>query len=100
MADKVKVKRWIRSGELDERYTDQDDILDDCGRLGEVMFEGEDGKMYVITVEAVISEANPDYVKDVLTAEEDLRRTYGTAKTHTAVREVRHQARASGQGST
>lgn len=72
----LEVKRWLRTGELDENHTLQDDILDDCGRLldkaysheilGEVMFEATDGKIYVINVEAMISEANPEYVKDVL----------------------------------
>ena len=76
MSEKIKVKRWLKAGELDPKKVDQDDILDDCGALldsaysheilGDVMFEGTDGKFYVITVEAIISEANPDFVKEAL----------------------------------
>jgi len=83
MSDKkLTVKRWIRCGELDEKQTEQDDILDDCGQLldkvytheilGEVLFEAEDGKMYTITVEAVIGEANPQFAKDILAEEDDV----------------------------
>jgi len=77
----VKVKRWIKGGELNESNVDQDSILDDCGNLldkscsheilGEVVFEGDDGKFYVITVEAVIAEGNPDYIKSVLEEEDE-----------------------------
>ena len=30
-----------------------------------MLFEGEDGVMYVLTVEAMIDVANPDYVRDM-----------------------------------
>jgi hypothetical protein len=33
--------------------------------LGEIVFEAEDGVIYAMTVEAVISAATPKYVKDV-----------------------------------
>lgn len=76
MADQFRVKRWLRSGELNSNCTTQDEILESCGDLldsacshdilGEVLFEATDGKVYVVTVEAVIAEANPEYVKDVL----------------------------------
>lgn len=56
MSEKIKVKRWLKAGELNAKKIDQDDILDDCGALldssyshdilGEVMFEGTDGKFY------------------------------------------------------
>lgn len=36
---------------------------------GEVVFEGEGGKVYVGTVEFMIGEANPDYVAAVLNEE-------------------------------
>ena len=65
---------------MDESNKEQPGILDNCGNLldsscssdilGEVVFEGEDGKFYVITVEAVIAEGNPDYIKSVLEEEE------------------------------
>lgn len=74
---KLRVKKWFESGELDSRNLKQDDILDECGRLldkaysheilGQTLFQATDGKYYTITVEAVISEANPEYVKDLLT---------------------------------
>jgi hypothetical protein len=76
----LKVKRWIYSGELDKSSRDKASILDNCGSLldkscsheilGEVVFEGDDEKFYVITVEAVIAEGNPDYIKSVLEEEE------------------------------
>lgn len=75
----LKVKQWIRSGELNETNKDSKSILENCGRLldktcahdilGEVVFEGDDGKYYVVTVEASISEGNPAYIKDVLNEE-------------------------------
>ena len=72
----IRVKHWLRTGELNPRNRTQKSILEDCGRLldsaysheilgGDVLFEGTDGKYYVITVEAVIGVANPEYVKDV-----------------------------------
>jgi len=78
--DKLKVKRWIRDGELNAVNMDQDSILENCGALldnacsheilGDVVFEGTDGKFYVVTVEALISEGNPEYIKSVLEEEE------------------------------
>lgn len=72
----MKIKKWIRTGELDPCIEDTDGIIEAAGAkldrvcshdiLGEVMFEGDDGKHYVVTVEAVIAEANPSYVKEVL----------------------------------
>jgi hypothetical protein len=72
----IRVKKWLRTGELNSRNRIQSSILEDCGRhldracsydiLGDVLFEGTDGKHYVITVEALIQEANPDYVKQIL----------------------------------
>lgn len=72
----IRVKKWIRHGELNPHNHKQASILEECGRLldsactseilGEVLFEGTDGKHYVITVEALIQEANPEYVKQIL----------------------------------
>ena len=39
--------------------------------MGEILFQGTNGKFYVGTVEFVIGEANPAYVKDVLQQIED-----------------------------
>ncbi len=75
----MKIKKWLRDGNegfAAQGLDDTDDILCAAGRLldhacshdivGEVLFRGEDGKYYVGTVEFVIAEANPEYVKDVL----------------------------------
>jgi len=72
----IRVKHWIRTGELNSCNRTQKSILEECGRLldkactpdilGDVLFEGTDGKYYVITVEALTQEANPDYVKQIL----------------------------------
>ena len=76
MTKKLRVKKWIYSGELDSKIKDQEGILEQCGRaldracsseiLGEVLFQATDGKYYVITVEALIGKANPEYVKDCI----------------------------------
>jgi hypothetical protein len=79
----IKVKKWIRSGELNRRNRTQASILKQCGRaldknnacdiLGDVLYQATNGKYYVINVEAVIEEANPEYVTDVLNEEADNR---------------------------
>lgn len=82
----MKIKRFISSGDLDvANVKDTKDLIKQAAYaldrayaadiLGDdaVLFEGEDGKIYCMTVEAVIDEANPDYVEEVLTriAEEE-----------------------------
>jgi hypothetical protein len=72
----LKVKKWILSGELDDRMKTQSQIIVQCGNLldkacsgeilGEVLFQATDGKYYVVCVEAMITKANPSYVKDCL----------------------------------
>ena len=77
----IKIKRWLRDGNdglggEDQDIYDSDSLLDAAGRaldkayshdiVGECVFEGEDGKFYVGCVEFVISEANPDYVRELL----------------------------------
>jgi hypothetical protein len=69
----LRVKKWIHSGELDTDDGTEKKILDHCGSLldsaesheiiGEVLFQATNGKYYVVTVEAVIGLANPEYVK-------------------------------------
>ena len=81
----MKIKRWIQDG--NEGFSTQDvfhteTLLEAAGRLldkaysheivGPIMFEGEDGKMYVGTVEFCIAEANPDYVKETLEELEEI----------------------------
>ena len=72
-----KIRRFLRSGEIDAQTIETtDDLLEQAGELldsssayeilgGDVLFEAEDGVMYVMTVEALIDVADPDYVKDV-----------------------------------
>jgi hypothetical protein len=80
----IKVKEWIRTGEIEGNPKTQARIIEQCGSLldgasaceiiGEVLFKGTDGKYYAVTVEAVIGEASKSFVKDVLAtkAEEDI----------------------------
>ena len=76
----MEITKWIQTG----NDTDLEDLCDDsteilmsiAGRkldkscaheiMGPVMFEADDGKTYVGTVEFVLAEANPEYVKQVL----------------------------------
>jgi hypothetical protein len=82
MSEKTKVRRVIRSGALTlKEGMTFDDIIDEAGPCldeahswdicGEVLFEGDDGKMYAGTVEFAITEANPGYVRKVLAEDED-----------------------------
>ena len=79
----IKIKRWIRDGHSylsADGLTDTDDLLEAAGRaldkayahdiMGEVVFKGTDGKFYVGCVEFDISEANPDYVNELLADDE------------------------------
>jgi len=75
---KLKVKQWLDTGELQNDLTTEEEILDGCGRLmdkayaheilggGVPMFIADDGKPYVITINACISEADPDFFADHL----------------------------------
>lgn len=74
MDDNLQVKRFLRTGNTDPRNLQ--DLLDEAGSLldeanshdivGEVVFEGTDGKYYVGTVEFCIGEINPDYLQNIL----------------------------------
>jgi hypothetical protein len=78
----MKIKRWIEDGNdgLAEEVGTTEELLERAGAaldqhysheiMGEVLFEGEDGKVYVGTVEFVVAEANPDYVKMILEDDE------------------------------
>ena len=71
--DTMKIKKWIK-GENEYKTTEKviemaGVALDDaCANeiVGDCLFQGQDGKYYVGTVEFVIQEANPEYVKDAL----------------------------------
>ena len=79
MAKKIRVKEWIRRGELGEHMT-QAAIIENCGDLlddaeaseiiGEVLFKATNGKYYTVTVEAVLGEASKSFVQDILDEEE------------------------------
>ncbi len=70
-----KITEWIRNGEIGEVETIED-VNQIAGRLlnkscshdilGETIFLAENGKTYVVTVEAVAGEIDPGYLKDVL----------------------------------
>lgn len=71
----MKIKKWIRSGinksdasDTNALMNDASDALDSAGSwdiMGDISFEGEDGKIYVGTVEFTIGEASADYMKDL-----------------------------------
>jgi hypothetical protein len=73
----MKIKRWIQDGHgalSCSGVNTEADLIEAAGAaldsacswdiMGEVMFEGEDGKIYVGCVEFIISEANPEYAKE------------------------------------
>ncbi len=75
-ANPLKIKQWLRSGELDtECIDDMDDIWVQANRaldkscshdiVGECVFMGDNGKWYVGRVEFEIVEADLDYVKEL-----------------------------------
>jgi hypothetical protein len=74
----IVVKEWIESGELNPKNKRMNAILEDCAGLmdgscacdilgGGILFKATNGKYYTITIEAVVGEASPEFVKDVLT---------------------------------
>jgi len=79
----IDIKRFIRDGHLSKSpdVKDTRELLERAGYLldkscshdicGEILFEGSDGNFYCLTVEAVIAEANPEYVKEVMAEEEE-----------------------------
>lgn len=73
----MKILKWIRDGHHGvSDCEDLDDLLDAAGRaldksyaqdiMGEIIFLGEDGKIYVGTVSFEVSEADPGYLRAVL----------------------------------
>lgn len=72
------IKRWIRTGEFggdDELPGNTNDVYYVAGCLldsacsheifGTVVFEADNGKVYVMSVEGCLGEINPDYLKDL-----------------------------------
>jgi hypothetical protein len=76
MEDTMKVQRWLRTGNISNEANDTDAILDESGGLlddacayeilDSPVFQGDDGKYYVVTLEASIAEANSAFVKGLL----------------------------------
>jgi hypothetical protein len=82
----MKIKKWIKGDEVIGfgnklpkntkallKYAGV--ALDDaCSHeiVGECLFQGQDGKYYAGTVEFVIQEANPEYVKSALEELEEM----------------------------
>lgn len=77
MAKPIVVKKWIESGELDPKNKKMASIMDNCADLldgscaadilgGGILFKATNGKYYTITVEAIVGEASPEFVKDTL----------------------------------
>ena len=73
----MNIKRFLTTGELDfplPKNTDElreqaGDLLDaSCSWdiMGQVVFEGDDGKFYVATVEVDVTEAHPQFLKQVM----------------------------------
>jgi hypothetical protein len=76
----LNVKEWISLGELSEPCKTNGDILDQAADLldgacshdilGQVLFKATNGKYYTVTVEAIIGEADKDFVKAKLEEQE------------------------------
>jgi secreted trypsin-like serine protease len=79
----MKIKKWIRDGNgesLEDLCQDTDELIAIAGRrmdkayaqdiMGDVLFEGEDGKTYVGVISFKLVEASPEYVQTILEEEE------------------------------
>jgi len=70
----MKIKKWIRSQELPETETTEE-LIEEAGSAldaacphdicGETIFVGEDGQVYVGTVEFNLNPIHPDYLKEI-----------------------------------
>lgn len=77
----LQIREWLAAEHLpidifttNELYESAQEILDNaCAYdiLGSVLFVGEDGKYYTMTVEAVLDEASESFVKSVLQEDVD-----------------------------
>ena len=75
-----KITRWVEAGEIGEAKT-IDEVLERAGGCldsvqsheicGPILFQAENDKWYTGTVELVIMEAHPDYVKNSLLESDD-----------------------------
>lgn len=72
----MQIKRWLSSGGIPAGAVDTETVLHRAGRvldthatqelLGDILFEGEDGKFYAVFVEAVVTEVAEDHIHNVL----------------------------------
>ena len=76
----MKITEWLDEGNLSgnvhDEIKDTDQLMEAAGRaldacysheiVGNVIFKGEDGEYYVMTVEAIIGKANPDFIREFL----------------------------------
>lgn len=75
----MKIKKWLRDGNgesLEDLCLHTEELIAVANRrmdkayaqdiMGEVLFEGEDGKIYVGVTSFEIVEASPEYVKNVM----------------------------------
>jgi hypothetical protein len=72
----MKIKEWLRTGELEGTERDTKALLKVLGGMldsesvdaivGPNLFQGSDGRYYTVVVEASIEEASDDFVQDVL----------------------------------
>jgi len=78
---KLKIKKWICSGKFSVKNKQTiGDVIEEAGYLldgveaseivGKVLFKASDGKYYTATVEVLVYEAHPQFVKDILAEEE------------------------------
>jgi hypothetical protein len=75
MKNSLKIRKWLRTGELTGEPKTVAKVLEQAGNaldrcesheiMGEVVFEAEDGQVYVGAVEFVIDKINPEYLKEL-----------------------------------
>ena len=78
----LKIVKWLRTGELSEGDWNFRSLIESLGNLldhacshdifGDIIFVAEDGLTYVASVEGVIEQADPGYVKEILGQAEDV----------------------------
>jgi hypothetical protein len=76
MRKPIKVAEFIEKGELSGTEKDSEEILATCADLlddsctheivGPVLFRDRDGRYYTVTVEAIVSRASKDFIKNTL----------------------------------
>lgn len=80
--DPLKIVEWISTGNISEEPVNVRNLLDLAGEcldaaysseiFGEVVFRCEDNQIYMLAVEGVIGEINPEYLQQVLEEKADV----------------------------